>query len=38
MREIAVKIESSGFGLYLFTLVMVWGIILSGIVEKMGKI
>ena len=38
MREIAVRVESSGFGSYLLNLVMVWGILLSGVVEKIGKI
>ena len=38
MRDRAIGVISSGFVLCLFTLAMVWGILSSGVVRKMGKI
>ena len=38
MRDRAIGVVSSGFVLYLLTLAMVWGVLSSGTVGKMGKI
>ena len=38
MRDRAIGVVSSGFVLYLFTLAMIWGVLSSGMVGKMGKI
>ena len=38
MRDRAIGVVSSGFVLCLFTLAMVWGVLSSGMVGKMGKI
>ena len=38
MRDRQIGVVSSGFALSLFTLAMVWGVLSSGMVGKMGKI
>ena len=38
MKDRAIGVVSSGFALSLFTLAMVWGVLSSGMVGKMGKI
>ena len=38
MRDRVIEVISSFFAPYLFTLPMVWGILSSGVVRKMGKI
>ena len=38
MKDRAIGVVSSGFALYLLILSMVWGVLSSGTVGKMGKI